>query len=271
MEDLSLSSVSLSDEFLADLIKELDNENVTVLALIGSYARGDATVYSDVDVQQFVREVPERTKHYFYFHDHLVGISIRTFEQYRKRFSMPQEAIFVIPSIRQARVLLDKEGEFARLQQEAWAWIWEPLQASANYYAGEVLMVHTEIVHKALRALSLQDDLALSEMILLIFSAVTDAMAVQRGILAESGNSYFRQVEDSIGQDTEWTHYHRLIAGVDEKMNSATSLEDKGIVALRLYQQTAQLLRSCLHSLHHDVIWQAVEVIDQALGSKKIL
>jgi hypothetical protein len=108
-------------------------------------------------------------------------------------------------------------------------------------------------------------------MILLIFSAVTDAITVQQGILAESGNSYFRQAEDTVGQDTEWTRYHRLIAGVDEKMNSTASLKDRGIAALRLYQETVQLLRSCLHPRHHDVIWQAVGIIDQALGPKKIL
>lgn len=262
MENQSLASVSLSSEFLAHLVANLDNENVASLALIGSYSHGNATPYSDVDVLQFVREVPERTKHYFYFDSLLIGVSTRTFEQYRRRFLVPEEAIFVVPSIRRARVLLDKEGEFAKLQHDAQVWTWGPLQADANYYAGEILMVQTEIVHKTLRALSLQDELALSEMVLLIFSAVTDAVTVQRGILAESGNSYFRQAEDTIGRDTEWTRYHRLIAGVDIKLKNAISLEDKGIAALRLYQETARLLSSCLYPLYYNVLLQTVGMID---------
>jgi predicted nucleotidyltransferase len=157
IEDTFPTSSVLSDEFLSDLIAELDNDNVIALALVGSYARGNATLYSDVDVLRFVREVPERTKQYIYRHGRLIGISTRTFGQYRKRLTAPEEAIFVVPSIREAHVLLDKEGEFARLQQEAQVWTWEPLQATANDYASYVLMVQIEIVHKTLRALMMQE------------------------------------------------------------------------------------------------------------------
>jgi predicted nucleotidyltransferase len=168
-EHTSSPSASLSDEFLSSLVTELDNDHVTALALTGSYARGNATAYSDVDVLRFVRERSERTKHYVYRHGRLIGISTRTFDQYRQRFTLPEEAIFVVPALREACVLLDKEGEFTQLQQEAQAWTWEPLQAAANYYAGEMMMGQTEIVHKTLRALILQDKLALAEMILLLF------------------------------------------------------------------------------------------------------
>jgi predicted nucleotidyltransferase len=234
IEDTFPTSSVLSDEFLSDLIAELDNDNVIALALVGSYARGNATLYSDVDVLRFVREVPERTKQYIYRHGHLIGISTRTFGQYRKRLTAPEEAIFVVPSIREAHVLLDKEGEFARLQQEAQVWTWEPLQATANDYASYVLMVQIEIVHKTLRALMMQDKPALAEMILLLFSAVTDAVTVQRGILATSGNTYFRQVEEAVGQVSVWTYYHKLLAGFDTNAGSVASLEHRGIATLHL-------------------------------------
>ena len=123
---------SLSDEFLSLLVDELNNENVTALALVGSYAHGDATPYSDIDVLCFVHEATERARRYVYRDGRLIGISTRTIAQYRKRFTIPEEAIFVVPSIRDARVLLDKEGALAALQQEAQAWTWEPLQAAAN-------------------------------------------------------------------------------------------------------------------------------------------
>ncbi len=45
----------------------------------------------------------------------------------------------MVPSVREARILLDKEGAFCALQQEAKVWTWEPLQAEANYYASNVL------------------------------------------------------------------------------------------------------------------------------------
>lgn len=65
-------SPELPDDFLSMLIAELNNDGVTALALVGSYVRGDATPYSDVDILRFVREIPERTKQYKYFQGYLM-------------------------------------------------------------------------------------------------------------------------------------------------------------------------------------------------------
>jgi len=150
-------SVTLSEAFLDTLIAEWNDDNVTALVLIGSYARGDATVYSDVDLIRFVYSVPQGKHHtqYLYRDGYLLNLSTRTIAQYRERFTRPEEAFFVVPTIRKARILLDKEGSFLQLQQEAQAWTWEPLQAAANAYASEIMMAQTESVHKILRALSL--------------------------------------------------------------------------------------------------------------------
>jgi hypothetical protein len=171
--------------------------------------------------------------------------------------------------MREARILLDKEGNFQALQQEAQAWAWEPLQHAANEYASEIMMVQTEIVHKILRALSLHDQLALSEMILIILSAVTDAIAVQRGILAASGNSYFHQVQESVGTDAAWSRLHRFIAGIDAGETLENSIEAKGIAALDLYQESVCLLRPAFHPAYRDVIEQSVLVIKNALSRER--
>lgn len=259
---ISYKMLSLPDDFLSRIVAELNSEMVTALVLTGSYARGTATTYSDIDVLRFVREIPERKKEYIYREGYLIGISTRTPEQYLSRFTRPEEAIFVIPSIREARVLIDKEEQFAKLQQKAQLWTWEPLQAAANDYAGEIMMIQAEIVHKTLRAIQLKDELALSEMILLLFLAVTDALTVQHGILAKSGNTYFQQIQESIGLDSLWTHYHTLLAGVKGEL----SLKEKSIIALRLYQETARLLLPNLYPQHLTVVEQTVAIIEQALS-----
>ena len=146
----------------------------------------------------FVRTEPDQAGHQrFYREGRLISIGTYTIEYYRRRFLVPQEAIFVVPSIREARVLLGKDGLFKQLQQEARDWTWEPLQEAANRYACETMQEETEIALKALRAFLVQDALALAEMALLIFDAITMAIAVQRGILSISGNSYFRQVQEA--------------------------------------------------------------------------
>jgi hypothetical protein len=261
---------TLHDVFLSKLVTEFDETTVTAMVLVGSYARGDATLYSDVDMIRFVYDMPEQAqqKLYTYRDGRLIGLVTRTLSQYREWFTLPQHALFVVPSIREARILLDREGAFSRLQQEAHSFAWEPLQAAANAYASTIMMEYTEYVHKILRALLLGDELALSEMILDLLAAVADAVTVQRGILATSGNTYFRQVQESIGLESAWTRYHRFISGIGNMSRGMVSIEASGVAALRLYKETAQLLRSALVSPNREVIEQTVLVIDHALSSE---
>ena len=264
----SHTSSSLPDAFLSALVAELDTDAVTAMVLVGSYARGDATPFSDVDVIRFVCEEPDRAqqKLYTYRDGRLLGIVTRTLAHYREGFTVPERAIFEVPSMREAQILVDKDGAFRVLQQEARAFVWEPLQAAANDYASTVMMEYTEYVQKILRALLLGDELALSEMILDLLAAVTFAVDVQRGILAASGNSYFRQVYESVGVDAAWTRYHRFIAGIESGTTERATTQARGVVALHLYRETVQLLRSAFHPLHRDVIEQTVLIIERALS-----
>lgn len=258
----------VSEAFLTRLVAELDSEQVTALILKGSCARGEETVYSDVDLTIFLRtELAHSLHQRFYREGRLISIGTHTFEYYRRAFLRPEEAIFIVPSTREARILFDKEGLFQQLQQEARDWTWEPLQEAANRYACETMLEHTEIALKALRALLVQDALALAEMTLLLFHAVTFAVAVQRGILSISGNSYFRQVQESVGYDTAWTRYHSVIAGVDASSVSNNLPEMRGVTALRLYQETARLLHPILQASEYGgVIVQTSAVIEEALA-----
>ena len=49
-------AISLADEFLHDLVQELDHPDIVGITLGGSYARGTATEFSDVDLACFWRE-----------------------------------------------------------------------------------------------------------------------------------------------------------------------------------------------------------------------
>jgi hypothetical protein len=56
--------VTLSDEFLARLIAELDDKTVRAIILHGSYAPGDAVPpYSDIDLVRIVFETPKIHEH----------------------------------------------------------------------------------------------------------------------------------------------------------------------------------------------------------------
>lgn len=47
---------TLSEEFLNALVTELDNDDIVGIILGGSFARGEARPYSDVDIACFVRD-----------------------------------------------------------------------------------------------------------------------------------------------------------------------------------------------------------------------
>ena len=260
---LLAASISLSDAFLAGLVAELDGADVTSIALRGSYARGEATAFSDIDISRCMREeatVSIPAGQFFYRKGHLVSLSTRKIALYRERMLVPEQAIYTVPALREARILLDKHGDFYRLQQAARNFTWEPLQESANAYASQHMLLQTEIVHKILRALHLHDILALTEMIQLLFAALTNAVAVQRGLLLEGGNTYFRQVQQAVGLASHWVYCHNIIADL---CTPPVSLAEKGVAALRLYQETALLLRDALRENERPVVEQTCAIIGE--------
>jgi predicted nucleotidyltransferase len=270
MEGIERPFLALPDEFLTRVVAELNDNIVTAIILHGSYVRGEALPpYSDVDLVCLIQEKASHyeEKQFFYREGYLLSISRRPISVYRKRFTQPEKAIFAIPGIREARNLLDKEGKFQELQQEAWEWIWEPLQIAADAYASQLMVRQTEIALKLMRALVLHDLVALSEMIIDLFAAITDAVAVQRGVLVRSGNTYFRQVQESVGQHSVWTEYHLRIAGITAY---PLSLQEQGKEIFRLYKETAQLLKPSIRLDHWDAIEQTIRTIERALSDEEI-
>jgi len=180
---------------------------------------------------------------------------------------MPQEAIFRVSTIRQAHILLEKEGTFRAFQQETLDnWKWEPLQLAANAYASQLLLEQSEIILKILGAFRESDVVALVEMVMLdLLSAVTEAVAVQRGVIVGSGNSYLHQVQEAMGAKSTWTHYYMSTVGETNETTSPLSIEKKAAAALRLYQETVQQLRPFLFSEHEQAIEPLMKMINDAL------
>ena len=124
-ENTSRPSLFLPDEFLSERVAKLNDDTVTAIILHGSYVRGNALPpYSDVDLVRITRETLGRLeqKRFLYRNGYLMSISGRPISLYRERLAAPEQVTFVVPGIREARILLDKEGAFHVLQQEARIW-----------------------------------------------------------------------------------------------------------------------------------------------------
>ena len=142
---------------LADLLQRFDAPGVYSIALMGSYARGEAGPYSDIDFVRFTNGKLPGEGSYLYA-GHLVVVSDVTPEQVETWFNDPDVAVDTIIGARKAHILLDRENYFAAIQARAQAFQWsEELQERANHWASEMMVGLIEEVHKGLEGLRRHD------------------------------------------------------------------------------------------------------------------
>jgi hypothetical protein len=255
---------ALRDALIESLTSELAAGDTVALALTGSYARGTATPYSDVDIIRYAPTPPaaEADRYTLCYRENLlVSVTTTTTAAKRAELGRPETAIFAVPGLRQARILHDPTGELAALHAEAQAFTWEPLRAAAAAYASETVMGDAEEVHKILSALTRRDESGLFYATLGLVLGLTRAVAVARGLLIASENEYFRRVHEAIGPDTAWTRYHRRALGLEIGPARLAPATARGIAALHLYRETAYLLMPILEPEHRTVVNRALEVI----------
>ncbi len=241
----------LSENSINYILTELDGDNLVAIGLTGSYARGTATPHSDVDIYRFGQQ-PAKDHYTLRMIDgHLVSITKATIEAKRADLTEPDSAMWAVPGLRQMQILLDKSGELAALKQEAENFQWKPLQPAADYYASAELMGNAEEAHKILSALSIGD----AEMIIyaatgLIFG-LARVLLVQRGVLIESENGFFRQAQETAGIASHWSQQFRIATGLEPL---ADPLRMRGYASLALYEETVRLLRAIIAPEHTEVI-----------------
>lgn len=255
---------TLPEPQLQRLVAEFAAEGIVALALAGSYARGDATRWSDVDVIRYGADLPATSEERYTLairEGRLVSLSTTTIPTKQAEMTKPEAAIFVVPGLRQARILHDPTGALAALHQQARDFTWEPLRTAASAHASETVMGDAEEAHKLLGALGRHDESAALYATHGLVLGLTRAVAVGRGVLIESENSYYRQVQEAAGVDSSWTRYHRIAAGFVAPSSRLAPATAVGIAALHLYRETAHLLLPLLLPRHLPVIEATLEQI----------
>jgi predicted nucleotidyltransferase len=255
----------VSDARIAEWAAELDDENVVAITLAGSYARGDATRYSDVDLIVYQRELrpTDAGYHLRYRGDTLVSITRTTLDARRADLARPEAAKWCVPGLRQARILLDKEGAFAALQAEAFAWTWtSALQAQADAFASAELAGYAEEAHKIMGGLLMDDDAQTVYGSYGMVLGISKLVSTARGVLTETENVYFRQVQEVMGLESRWSTCFRAAVG----LNEGGTPRMRGLAALELYVETARLLEGILQPEHRAVVEGAVRLIEPVLN-----
>ena len=258
---------TLPDSFLQSLVAQLDNENTIGITLAGSFARGEGGEYSDVDIHQYVRKMPEKIADGFYLRTmdgYLVSIALVSLEEKSASLRDPTRAIWAVPGLCQERILLDKDGSIAALKEAAAKFTWEPLQAEADAFASWNLASMAEEVHKVLAGLAQQDG---SRAIYATWGLVDDlakTILVQKGVLIPTENILIILAQETAGRASEWTRQFRLACGLDPLPPGQPPFLGHAAAGLRLYYETARLMQAILQPEDAAVVSYAMKLIEKA-------
>ena len=256
-------AVSLADEFLHELVHELDHEDIVGITLGGSYARGTATLYSDVDLACFWHEgLRLPPKRFMYRKGKLISIKMTSVTEIREMLKRPQSALFFTNSTR--RLLLDKDGSVARLLEEIEAFRWEDLQETVNAHVSLWMMLKAEDVQKVLREFQQENATGLALVITNLVAVLTLLKALCHRTLITSDSTYYQQVQEAAGPDSAWSHSHRIATGLEDGPMNIVPLRARGIAVLHLYHETLVFARPVMQIEHRAIAEQVLRVVQSA-------
>src|SRR5438046_289670 len=176
------ASVELPAGFLDELLPEIDRPEAVGIILGGSYARGTATTLSDVDLALVVRhESQVWPKTFFYRHDLLVSVAIKSLERARADMKDPLMASRVVPGMSEAKVLVDKDGSLRQFGEELALFQWETIREKAYRRVSDYMMTLAESVHKLANGLVKENDLAVAYISAKLASALGDVITMRYG------------------------------------------------------------------------------------------
>lgn len=233
-----------------------DDETVGFI-LTGSHARGDSTIYSDVDLIRFVDRLPEKEEDRYtlrVIEGFLVAHSITSIEKKQEGLKKPETAIWEVPGLRQARVLSDRSGRLAELKQQAIDFDWTSLQKAADEYASYHIMGYAEEVHKVLGGLVRECESTVNLGTMEMIWGMAHTIAVKRGIMIKTENLLYEQVCENVGLDSDWTRFYRVASGLENFSRSKPIYRHQGTAALDLYIETVELLREIITPVHRGVV-----------------
>jgi len=256
--------MSLSDSFIQLLLQRIDSPDIIGAGIVGSYARGQESQYSDVDVDIYVSRLPENSYDRYtlrYWEDKLISLKYTLLDDERAALSNPRRAIWAVPGLRGMMILLDKDGSMTDLQKAALKFDWSPLQPAANEFAAEELMSNAEEAHKILNGMVRGHESTVLYATWGLVKNMLEAVAVQRGIMIVSENRYFDLIQDAMGRDSKWVNAFRTAWGLDP---SSSQYQTRGAAALRLYRLSAAMFDVLIPEKHRGIVDHTLQLIKDA-------
>ena len=256
--------MTLSYAFIQSILAKIDAPSLIGVGMAGSYARGEESKYSDVDLDIYVNQLPENLYDRYtlrYLDGRLISLKYTLLNDERSALTNPRRAIWAVPGLRGMKILLDKDGSMAALQKAARDFDWSPLQPAADEFAAEMVMGNAEEAHKILSGLARKHESTVLYASWGLIKNMLEAVVVQRGMMIISENRYFDLIQDSVGRDSEWTSAFRAAWGLEE---GAANYQSRGAAALMLYRLSAGMFDGLIREKHREVISKTLQLIQEA-------
>ncbi len=207
----------LSPTQLEELAMEVAGFLPESLFIVGSHALGRADEWSDLDfyaVYDDARHLAPKQEHVFWLWEGVwVSVGILSRSHVEAELETPENAIPAVPAYRTMQIVRDVDGWAEELRQRALAFDWQSVKAEADAWVTAELLSLCEECGKGLRALAHQDEGLAVLVATGLAWPLTRLVAIQRGILVQSDNSYIQEVREAMGE--EWTSLHRMLLGDD--------------------------------------------------------
>jgi len=254
------------------LVRKFDGVGVKAITLMGSYARGTAGSFSDIDLVRFVGQDTVRSScedGSYLINGFLVTVTSVDTQQIETWFSQPEVAVNVIAGIRVARPLLDRDDTFTTIQHRAQSFTWDSvMQKKANHWVSRQMVGWIEEVHKGLEGLRQND---IGRMLNARFGCswgLSNVMGVQKGVLLSGDNGFYDEVREAVGAVSEWVRLRQTAFGLEDQNGNPPSLREQVVAGLWLYVVTAEVLADVLEPDYATLIEQTVELIKAELKNK---
>ena len=254
------------------LVQKFADPDVKALVLMGSHASGTAGLFSDVDLVRFTGEAGVKLSPgdgSYLVDNWLVTLSSVDPLQVEQWFSCPEIAVQVISGIRTARSLSDRSGIFESIQRRAHAFNWDAeMQQKANCWVSQQMVGWIEEVHKGLEGLRRKDIGRLLNARFGCSWGLSRVVEVHKGLLLSGDNSFYDEVGEALGLDSEWVRLRRIAFGIEGQDGQAPSLREQVVAGLRLYVATVQLVGSILEHTDAVLVDHTVALIETEIGSQ---
>ena len=234
----------LDREQLEEMTPQLLREDVLGIAVVGSYARGDATTYSDVDVITLLAphsQLPEEPRIDLYHGIYRV-VQYRTEAQMRKSLTDPARAVYDVIGLQQMLILYDPRDILRTVQAEAESFSWnEDMVRKADRLLNREMLGWQEECYKAMSGLLHKQE---GHMLLGLYGltyGLVRLMLIAKGVLLASENAFFEELKfayETEPQGVELVEMMRLAFGLDDGFPLLQRVE----TGLLLYLQFAEYL-----------------------------